>query len=215
MGKPAVLIFASGTTTDGGSGFANLVEATKTGELDADIVAVVSNNENGGVCQKAAQLHIPFVYFPGPYDAEHYKKIVSDAHAEWIVLSGWLRKIEGLDSRRTFNIHPALLSALGGRFGGHGMYGHHIHEAVKCALDAGEITESGFTMHFVTDEMDRGPIFFQHRVRLSKEMTADDIQAAVQSAEHLLQPKLTDMVVHEKICWDGRDPKSMRVASQS
>lgn len=155
------------------------------------------------------QLGIPFIYFSAPYDAEHYQKIVADSGAEWVALSGWLKHVSGLDPAKTFNIHPALLSQFEGRFGGKGMYGNHIHEAVKKALDAGEITESGFTMHFVTEEHDRGPAFFEQRVHLKQGMTADEIQTAVQAAEHEWQPKITNMVVHGQISWDGKDPRSL------
>jgi phosphoribosylglycinamide formyltransferase-1 len=226
MQKPQLIVFASGTATGGGSGFENLVNASRlrqgSGEampnLDADIVAVVSNHEHGGVRQRSERLGIPFVYFDQKQHSNilqnvgmSYQKILRDSGTEWVALSGWLRKTEGLDPAKTFNIHPALLSQLDHRFGGKGMYGHHIHEAVKAALDAGEITESGFSMHFVTEEMDRGPIFFEHRVPLRKGMTADEIAAAVNKAEHEWQPKITNMVVHGQIRWDGKDPTSLVV----
>lgn len=228
MGKPRLIIFASGKRSGGGSGFENLVSSP---ELDADIVAAVSNHERGGVHERAMRLGIPFAYFNPPEHsyilknvriscgsvAEAYRDIVEKTGAEWVALSGWLRQVSGLDPRRTFNIHPALLSQLdhsstllrASRFGGRGMYGHHIHEAVKAALDAGEITESGLTMHFVTDEMDRGPAFFEHRVPLTQGMTADDIAKAVNKAEHEWQPKITNMVVHGEIRWDGKSPASL------
>ncbi len=204
--RPKLIIFASGKRSGGGAGFENLATSK---DLDADIVAVVSNHERGGVHERAMRLGIPFIYFPEPYDAEHYKKIVADSGAEWVALSGWLKHVSGLDPAKTFNTHPALLSFDQGRFGGKGMYGNHIHEAVKKALDAGEITESGFTMHFVTEEHDRGPVFFEHRVPLRKGMTAEEIQMAVQAAEHEWQPKITNMIVHGKIRWDGKDPASL------
>lgn len=208
MKKPKLIVFASGTKDKGGSGFENLV---KSPDLDADIVAVVSNHEHGGVRERAERLGIPFIYFPGPYDAKAYRKIVADAGAEWVALSGWLRHVSGLDPARTINIHPALLSQLNHRFGGKGMYGHRIHEAVKAALDAGEITESGFSMHFVTEEMDRGPVFFEHRVPLKKGMTVEEIAKAVNAAEHEWQPKITNMIVHGEIHWDGKNPASLNV----
>ena len=149
---------------------------------------------------------IPFVFF-GP-DSD-YRKIVADSGAEWVALSGWFKLVKGLDAQKTFNIHPALLSQLGGRFGGKGMYGHHIHDAVKAAFDAGEITESGFTMHFVTDEIDRGPAFFEHSVPLVAGMSADDIARAVNKAEHEWQPKITNMVTQGEVRWDGGDPGSL------
>jgi len=206
--KPKLVIFASGTKEGGGSGFENLVNAAKAGELDADIVAVVSNHENGGVRARAEKLGVPFIHF-GP-DAD-YKKIMEKTGAEWAALSGWLKHVTGLDPSKTINIHPALLSFQGGRFGGRGMYGHRIHEEVKAALDAGDIHESGFTMHFVTEEHDRGPAFFEHRVPLEKGMSVEEIQKRVQAAEHKWQPKITNMVVQGEIRWDGHDPKSLTV----
>ncbi len=220
MSKPRLIVFASGTKEGGGSGFENLAHSK---DLDADIVAVVSNHEHGGVRERADRLGIPFVHFECRtsdvlHSEEIYKKIVADSGAEWIALSGWFKLVKGLDPQKTFNIHPALLSQLGGpstslgtsRFGGRGMYGKRIHEAVKAALDAGEITESGFTMHFVTDEMDRGPAFFECRVPLRKGMSAEEIAKAVNKAEHEWQPKITNMVVHGEIAWDGHDPRSLR-----
>lgn len=211
MPKPRLIIFASGTKDSGGSGFENLVHATVTAVLDACIVAVISNHDFGGVRMRADKLRVPFVYFQGPYDAANYQKIVADSRAQWVVLSGWFKKVEGLDPAHTINIHPALLSQLDGRFGGRGMYGRHIHEAVKEAFDAGEISESGFTMHFVTDEMDRGPAFFEHRIPLMAGMSAEDIGKAVNKLEHEWQPKITNMVVHGEIAWDGEDPRSLVV----
>ena len=218
MEQPKLIIFASGTKDSGGSGFENLATSK---DLDAEIVAVVSNHEQGGVRERAERLGIPFVYMPPPYDAEHYSSILSyfakaskekkNTRTMWVALSGWLKHVVGLDPAKTFNIHPALLSQLHHRFGGPGMYGHHLHEAVKAAFDAGEITESGFTMHFVTDAVDGGPVFFEHHVPLEKGMSADDIAAAVNRAEHEWQPKITNMVVHGEIRWDGKDPASLVV----
>ena len=211
--RPEIIVFASGTKEGGGSGFENMVNHSRGGDLDADIVAIVSNHEHGGVRMRADRLGVPFVYFAGPYDAESYSSVLQKTAIRkseiWVALSGWLRQVHGLDPRRTFNIHPALLSQLNHRFGGKGMYGHHIHEAVKAAFDAGEITESGFTMHFVTDEMDRGPAFFEHRVSLTRGMSADEIAKAVNKAEHEWQPKITNMVVHGDIRWDGKSARSL------
>src|SRR5262249_26690640 len=116
--RPKIIVFASGTKDGGGSGFENLVNAIKMEELDADIVAVVSNHENGGVRTRAARLGIPFIYFGEPFDAKHYRDVVGQTGAEWVTLSGWAKLVKGLSPARTINIHPALLSQLGGRFGG-------------------------------------------------------------------------------------------------
>jgi len=216
--KPKLIVFSSGIKDGGGSGFENLVEAAKTGVLDADIVAVVCNHEEGSVRERAGKLGIPFIHFDPSQRSNilqnvgmSYREVVEKSGAEWVALSGWLRQVQGLNPAKTFNIHPALLSQLGGRFGGRGMYGKRLHEAVAEALEKGEITESGFTMHFVTDEMDRGPAFFEHRVPLKKGMSASGIEKAVKAAEHEWQPKLTNMVVHGEISWDGKDPATLVV----
>ena len=206
--RPKLIVFASGSVEGGGSGFENLATSP---ELDAEILAVVSNHEHGGVRLRAEKLGIPFIHFAGPFDALHYQKILADTGAEWAALSGWLKRAMGLDPARTFNIHPALLSFENGRFGGPGLYGHRVHEAVKAALDAGEITESGFTMHFATADYDRGPIFFEHTVPLERGMSADEIAKAVNIEEHRWQPKITNLVVHGQISWDGEDPASLVV----
>lgn len=213
MTRPKIVVFASGTKDAGGSGFENLVDHSRGGELDADIVAVVSQHEHGGVREKADRLGISFVYFPEPYDTENYSSILQNTRIEktelWVALSGWTKLVHGLDPVKTFNIHPALLSQLDGRFGGKGMYGHHIHDAVAAACMSGEVSESGFSMHFVTDEYDRGPVFFEKRIQIAKDMTPEDIQKAVQAVEHEWQPRITNMVVHGEISWDGIDPKSV------
>ncbi|MBV9159658.1 MAG: hypothetical protein JO019_03640 [Candidatus Kaiserbacteria bacterium] len=206
MSRPRIIVFASGSKDGGGSGFENLV---KSADLDAAIVAVVSNHEHGGVRARAEKLDVPFIYMPAPYDAAAYQKIVAGTGAEWVALSGWLKFVHGLDPAKAFNIHPALLSFQNGRFGGPGLYGHHVHEAVKEAFDAGDVSESGFTMHFVTGEYDRGPIFFEYRVPLIAGMSADDIAKTVNAEEHRWQPKITNMVVHGDILWDGKDPASL------
>ncbi len=209
--KPKLAVFASGTPDGGGSGFENLVTSP---DLNVDIVAVISTHERGGVRERAERLGIPFIYFAGPYTTQGYTSVLQKTAIGtdgYVALSGWMRRVEGLDPKRTINIHPALLSEGHGRFGGVGMYGHHIHEAVKTALDAGEIAESGFTMHFVTEEIDRGPTFFEYRVPLEKGMSADDIATAVNKEEHRWQPRITNMVVHGEIRWDGRNVESLAV----
>jgi folate-dependent phosphoribosylglycinamide formyltransferase PurN len=222
-----------GKPQSGGSGFEKLVEARDSGVLVAEIVVVVSNHEHGGVREKADRLGIPFVYFPKPWNAENYQRIVRESGAEWVALSGWIKLVKtrcvgglfwwfwsllsliglnkGLDPRKLFNIHPALLSQLNGRFGGKGKFGHHVHDAKKTALDAGEINESGPTMHFVTNEYDRGPAFFELAIPLVSSMTAYEIGKAVNQVEHVWQPRITNMVIHGEISWDGVNPNSLQV----
>ncbi len=216
--KPNVIVFASGTKTGGGSGARNLVLKSRGSnpELKADIVAFVSEHAEGGVSRYANDLGIPFEHLKGPFptsgldNAAALQDVVDTRatllaqkyKADFVVLSGFIKRLTCFDPATTINIHPALLSQLGGKFGGKGMYGHRVHEAVKAALDRGELGENpswGFTMHFVTHEYDRGPVFAEVRVPIQHGMTAEAIGKAVNEAEHRYQPRLTHMVVNRLV----------------
>ena len=220
-----IIIFASGTKYGGGSGFENLVKATQKGILDAEILAVVSNHQNGGVREKADRLGIPFVFFPArklpesgeftdkdenkidPSEfatAENYKRLVEGA--DLVCLSGWLKLVTGLDPRKTINIHPGPLP----RFGGAGMYGHHVHEAVMEAYKNKEVTHSAVSMHFVTPVYDEGPLFFSQSVEILPNDTAETLAKRVNEAEHKWQPIITQKVLSGEISWDGKNPSSLK-----
>ena len=218
-----IIVFASGTKDGGGSGFENLVVASHDGRLSGQIVAVVSNHENGGVRERADRLGVKFIYFParkvvdgeiaGPDSntAENYRKLTEDA--DLVCLSGWLKLVTGLDPRKTINIHPGPLP----RFGGAGMYGHHVHEAVMEAYRAGtpnavtgeKVTHSAVSMHFVTEKFDEGPLFFSQPVPILPDDTADTLAARVLEAEHKWQPLITDKVLRGEIFWDGQNPETL------
>lgn len=207
MNKPRLIIFASGSKKGGGSGFENLVKSVSDKVLDADIVAVVSNYENGGVREKATRLGVRFIHFSGPYTAENYQKIIKDSAADYAALSGWLKLVRGLDPAKTFNIHPGPLP----KFGGAGMYGHYVHEAVMKAYKNGEVTHSAVTMHFVTEKYDKGPAFFRFPVEILPDDTPEMLAKKVNEAERRHQPIITNLVVNGEISWDGRDPKTLKI----
>jgi len=211
--KPTLLIFASGSVEGGGSGFENLVQAGRQGVLEAEIIGVVCNHQNGGVRERADRLGIPFIYFPGPYGSEEYQRLTRESGADFFALSGWLKLIKGLDlktnfnSRTVFNIHPGPLPS----FGGSGFYGHHIHEAVMASFRRGEITHSAISMHFVTEEYDQGPIFFQLKIKINADDTPETLAQRVNQLEHQHQPVITNMVVNGLIKWDGVNKDSLEV----
>ena len=207
MTKPNLLIFASGSKDGGGSGFENLVVASRNGVLNANIVAVVSNYEHGGVAERAEKLKIKFIHFSAPWEAEIYRKIAEENDADFIALSGWLKMVVGLNPKNTFNIHPGPLPA----FGGKGMYGHYVHEAVMEAYKRGEVKTAGLTMHFVTDDKqyDRGPIFFEAEVPIMQGDTPETLAKRVNEAEHKWQPIITGKVVSGEIKWDGLNQDSL------
>lgn len=200
-----IIVFASGGSKGGGSGFQKLVEGSLTGILDAKIVAVVSNHPNGGVKNIADNFDIEFVHFSGPWEADEYQRIVKKYNPDLIALSGWLKHVKGLDPRKTINIHPGPLP----EFGGQGMFGHHVHEAVLKAYSRGEIFFSAVTMHFVTEQYDMGPIIFSYPVHIGKDYDAEKIADEVNKIEHGWQAYITNLVVNGMIFWDGKDPKSL------
>ncbi len=193
-----VLVFASGDDKGGGSGFQELVEFSRTNPpvLDAQIVVVISNHQNGGVRKRADALQVPFEYWPGPYDAKGYRAFVEKYQADFVMCSGWLKFVRGLDPAKTVNIHPGPLP----RFGGAGMYGHYVHEAVMAAYRRGEITQSAVTVHFVDEAAyDHGPIIFQMPVLIRPEDDAETLAKRVNEKERAWQSHILNLIVHQHI----------------
>jgi len=200
-GRIRVLVFASGDEKGGGSGFQELVEFSRTNPpvLDAQIVGVISNHPQGGVHRRADALHIPFEHWAGPYDAKGYQTFVGKFQADFVMCSGWLKFVRGLDPAKTVNIHPGPLP----QFGGPGMFGHHVHEAVVAAYRRGEITQSAVTMHFVDDvAFDHGPTIFQMPVLIRPDDDAETLAQRVNEKERAWQSHILNLVVHGYITLD-------------
>lgn len=203
--QPKVLIFASGSKDGGGSGFQEMVEFTRTDPpvLNANIVGVISNHEFGGVRKKADKLGIPFLCWNAGslYGADGYRRIVEHFKADYVMLSGWLKLVCGLDPARTINIHPGPLPD----FGGPGLYGHHVHEAVMEAYHAGKIRQSAVTMHFVDAQYDHGPVIHQFPVLIREDDTPETLAARVNEKERALQSVILNSVIHGFIYYhDGK-----------
>lgn len=196
--KPRILVFASGSTLGGGSGFQEMTEFTRTDPpvLDAEIVGVVSNYETGGVFAHAKALNVPFYYWAGPYDAAGYRELASRFEADFVMLSGWLKKVTGLSVEKTINIHPGPLPG----FGGQGMFGHHVHESVlRQSKGPDGIRQSAVTMHFVDDEYDHGPIICRFPILLRPGETSETLARRVNEKERTLQSIILNLVVRGKI----------------
>lgn len=175
-------VFASG----GGS---NLQAILDCGEFN--VVLVLSNTPRAGALKRARRAGIDTVIldpagFPG---ADAYVEALMAAlrhrSVDAIALAGYLRKIPAAVVAayrgRMVNIHPALLPA----FGGKGLYGRRVHEAV---IEAG-VRESGATVHFVDEEYDTGPILLQESVPVYPDDTPDTLAGRVLAVEHLLYPR--------------------------
>ena len=184
MKKVNIAIFASG----GGTNCENIIRYFK----DSDEVCtalVVSNKAEAPVLRKALKLGVPvqIVTKAELNDETVMMPLLQQYAIDFIVLAGFLPLIPDFlveaYPRRIVNIHPSLLP----KFGGKGMWGHHVHEAVKAA---GE-TETGMTVHWVTPVCDGGDIIAQYRVALSPEDSAD----VISEKEHVLEMKYFPLVI--------------------
>jgi phosphoribosylglycinamide formyltransferase-1 len=201
MRKKRILVLASGDEQGGGSGFQEMVEFTRTDPpvLDAEIVGVVSNHKSGGVRKKADALDVPFRFWTGPFNAKGYQKHVKNFKADFVMCSGWLKMVRGLDPGKTINIHPGPLP----RFGGMGMYGRHVHSAVVAAYVLGQISQSAVTMHFVDEHYDRGPVFFRIPVMIRPDDNYETLAKRVNEKERAWQSYVLNQVVQGNIFLEG------------
>ena len=154
------------------------------------IVLVASNREKSGALDRARAAGIRTEVFDGTDDGAALLALLDNVSADLVVLAGYLKHIPENVIReyhgRIINIHPGLLPD----FGGPGMYGARVHAAVL----ASGATSTGLTIHFVDDEYDHGPVIAQWRVRVKIDDTAESLAERVLSAEHIVYPRVVDMV---------------------
>ncbi len=183
-----IAIFASGS----GSNARKIMEYFQSSGVGR-VVLVVCNRKNAGVIGIAAEFGVPVQMIDRNlfYESERLLDVLESYRTDFIALAGFLWLIPGYLIKaypdRIVNIHPALLP----KYGGHGMYGHHVHEAVKAAGEQ----ESGPTIHFVNEHYDEGDIIFQTSCRLSPEDTPEDIARKVLSLEHEHYPRVIEQLL--------------------
>ena len=188
MVRKNIAIFVSGS----GTNCENLIRYFQ-GNDDINCELVVSNKADAYALVRAQDLGVATAVVPKDQlnDKTFVMSLMNDHQIAFIVLAGFLPLVPDFlieaYPRRIINLHPALLP----KFGGKGMWGHHVHEAVKAA---GE-TETGMTVHYVTPVCDSGEIIAQYRVTLSPDDTAEDIA----DKEHLLEMKYFPEVVEKVI----------------
>jgi phosphoribosylglycinamide formyltransferase-1 len=194
----AVLLSGGGTTLQ------NLIDRIAAGTLPVRIVQVVSNRADAVGVARARRAGLPVDVIPrqGFPSREAFSartfETCRTAGARLVVLGGYLQLLQVPDDYRlkVLNIHPGLLPA----FGGKGMYGHHVHEAV---LEYGAKV-SGCTVHYVDDQYDHGPIVAQRAVEVRGDDTADTLAARVFAAECELYPAVIRAVVEGRVAVSGR-----------
>ena len=186
----------------GGRTLLNILKQIDAGELDAEVAVVITSREcKGAERARNAGLNVQVVPYKQMPDTETYSarivEILDAAAVELVCLAGFLSywtippKYEG----RVMNIHPALLP----RFGGKGMWGHHVHDAV---LAAG-CNVSGCTVHFVNNEYDEGPIVVQRAVPVEEGDTAETLAARVFEQECIAYPEAIRLFAEGRLRIDG------------
>ncbi len=190
--RVAVLLSGSGTSLE------NLFEHVEQRGLPARVVCVIASKESAFGLERARRRGVPAIAIPRKKfadvrsfnDAIHAELAKHDV--ELVACLGFLSIFEPRERYRgrAINVHPALLPA----FGGKGMYGHHVHEAVL----ARGCKVSGATVHFVDDEYDHGPILAQRAVEVRDDDTPDALAARVQAVERELVPEVVRRLAAEK-----------------
>lgn len=148
----------------------------------------LTNNPTAGVIERARRLGIPIVLFDKKTFSKTDKivKLLQNQEIDLVILAGFLWLIpENLVkafSNKIINIHPALLP----KFGGKGMWGHFVHEAVVAEKEK----ESGITIHYVDEHYDEGKIIFQAKCKVLPSDSPDDVAHKVQALEHIHFPEV-------------------------
>jgi len=198
-----IAVLASG----GGSNLQAILDAWRAGQISNCTIAVVGSDKPGaGALRRAAALEIPTVavnpaQFPGreAFDEEMARQL-EPFQPDLICLAGYMRILSAAFvaryRHRIMNIHPALLPS----FGGEGMYGHHVHEAV---LEAG-VKFSGCTVHFVDEGTDTGPIILQALVPVLDSDTPASLAERVLIEEHRIYPRAAALFCAGRLQIQGR-----------
>ena len=159
-------------------------------ERIAKVVLVASNRADSPALIRAATASIDIASFDAADDGDQLLELLQRFRVDLVVLAGYLKRIPPRVVReysgRILNIHPALLPD----FGGEGMYGARVHEAVI----ASGARESGVTVHLVNDDYDRGAIVAQWRVPVEPGDTAEALASRILSVEHVVYPRVIEMV---------------------
>jgi formyltetrahydrofolate-dependent phosphoribosylglycinamide formyltransferase len=188
-----VLISGGGTT------LINILEYIKQGKLSAEVGIVVSSRSKVAGVERAkkAGLGVKIICRKDHPDIDEFSKHIEEelvaANVDLVIQGGWLClwKIPDRYENRVMNIHPALLP----NFGGQGMWGHHVHEAV---LKSG-CKISGCTVHFCTNEYDKGPIIVQRSCQVEDDDTPDTLAARVFEQECIAYPQAINLFAAGKM----------------
>lgn len=186
-----IAIFASGT----GSNAQKIIDHFRHSAI-ARVTLIVCNKPEAGVLQIAVREGIPSILIDKErfFHSDHYIQQLQQANIDMVVLAGFLWKIPAnlvqAFPNHIINIHPALLP----KYGGKGMYGHFVHEAVINAREK----ESGITIHYVNEKYDDGAPILQERVAITPDDTPETLAAKVLVLEHKWYPVIVERLLTSK-----------------
>ncbi|KAA3624629.1 MAG: phosphoribosylglycinamide formyltransferase [Flavobacterium sp.] len=186
--KKRIAIFASGSGTNA----QNIIQYFKSSPV-GEVVLVLSNKRHAKVLERAENEDIKSLHFDKEdlFSENGVLRILEKAGIDFIVLAGFLLKFPEiiLNSypNKVINIHPALLPAYGGK----GMYGRHVHEAV---INNGE-QQSGITIHYVNEAYDEGAIIFQATTDISEGDTPESLAEKIHALEYQHFPKVIEQLL--------------------
>jgi phosphoribosylglycinamide formyltransferase-1 len=183
-----IVLFASGSGTN-----AENISLFFRDTPNVEVSYILSNRSNAGVLDRAKNLNIRTFVFDRKmfFESDEVLNLLSEISPDLIVLAGFLwlvpEKLVKAFPNRIVNIHPALLPAYGGK----GMYGDRVHQAV---IDNGE-KESGITIHYVNEKYDEGNIIFQGKCPVEEDDTADSLAEKVHQLEYEHYPRVIKQVL--------------------
>ncbi|HAH33263.1 MAG TPA: phosphoribosylglycinamide formyltransferase [Flavobacteriaceae bacterium] len=186
--KKRIVIFASGN----GTNTQNIIKYFQNSK-HAQVVCVLSNNKNAKVLARSLDLNIEALSFTKAemLAPQGLLSLLNNRKPDLLVLAGFLLKFPEIiiDAypNKVINIHPALLP----KYGGKGMYGHHVHKAVV----ENKETHSGITIHYVNNHYDQGKVIFQKKTTIAPQDTPQDVAQKVQLLEHQWLPKVIEDVL--------------------
>lgn len=188
-----------------GTNFQALLDAIERGELHARMALLIATNENHGAVARARDAHVKTLVLPpqnlSPEDYDHQiADALYQAGVSFVALAGYLRFVTPVlleaFPHRILNVHPSLLPA----FGGQGMYGLRVHQAVLahgCKI-------SGCTVHLLNERYDTGPILAQSCVTIDDDETPESLALKIQGEEHKLYPRCLEALIRNKIVVEGQ-----------
>lgn len=194
-----------------GSNLQAIIDAIEEGKISGEIAVVISNKPDVFALKRAEKYHIPtaVISHKDYDDSVSFTSAIVECllrhQTEIVCLAGFMRILDRLFTdafpNRILNIHPALLPA----FGGKGMYGHHVHDAVI----ASGAKYSGATVHLVTPETDVGPIMVQGVVNVEDNDTSESLAARVLEVEHKIFPQAVQMLLEGNYKVEGLRVKKL------